>query len=132
MENAMTKITRRTLLGSATALATPSLAFGQAVTLEFPSWQAQEPGFAEWWREAIAAFEQSHPGVRVNFFSIPFAQYINTMVTRFTGNNPPDIVHLPARNMAQFAAQGWLAPLDDLLAGTDVPRLWTPLQEEMK
>jgi multiple sugar transport system substrate-binding protein len=120
------------LLAGAATLAAPAVLNAQAVTLDFPSWQAQEPGFAEWWREAIALFQQQNAGAQVNLFQVPFAQFINQMTTRFAGNNPPDIVHLPARNVAQFAAQGWLAPLDDVLAGTDVPRMWTPLQEEMK
>lgn len=129
----MTRITRRFLLGAAAgALAAPAVLNAQQITLDFPSWQAEEPGVREWWRAVIAAFEQANSGVRVNLFQIPFAQYINQLTTRFAANNPPDIVHLPARNFAQFAAQGWLAPLDTVLAATDVPRLWTPLQEEMK
>jgi hypothetical protein len=26
-----------------------------ATTLTFPTWQAEEPGFSQWWRELIAA-----------------------------------------------------------------------------
>ncbi|MBL8702867.1 MAG: sugar ABC transporter substrate-binding protein [Alphaproteobacteria bacterium] len=122
---------RQMLAASAAALAAPSIARAQAVTLEFPSWQAEEPGNREWLRAVIAEFESKNAGVKVNLFQIPFAQFVNQMTTRFAGNNPPDIVHLPARNFPSFAAQDWLAPLDDRLKGTDIPATWTPLREEM-
>jgi len=40
------------------------------VTLEFPSWQAEEPGVRDWWRAVIAEFEQKNAGVKVNLFQI--------------------------------------------------------------
>ncbi|MEW8977966.1 MAG: sugar ABC transporter substrate-binding protein [Symbiobacterium sp.] len=101
------------------------------IVLDFPSWQAEEPGFAEFWKDLIAEFESTHENVTVKLTQIPFKNYVDTMTTRFAGNNPPDIVHLPSRNFAQFAAQGWLASLDDLLKDTDIPQNWTALQQEM-
>jgi multiple sugar transport system substrate-binding protein len=41
-------------------------------------------------------------------------------------------VHLPSRDFASFADQGWLEPLDDRLGKTDIPATWPPLQSEMK
>lgn len=126
------KLRRRQMLAaSAAAIASPSIARAQAITLEFPSWQAEEPGVRDWWRAVIAEFERNNAGVKVNLFQIPFAQFVTQMTTRFAGNNPPDIVHLPARNFPSFAAQGWLAPLDERLKGTDVAATWTKLREEM-
>jgi len=128
----MTSLRRRHLLAAVSAtLAAPSIAHAQQITLDFPSWQAEEPGIREWWRAVIAEFEQKNSSVKVNLFQIPFGQFINQMTTRFAGNNPPDIVHLPARNFPSFAAQGWLAPLDDKLKTTDVAATWTPLRGEM-
>src|SRR5262245_19915395 len=125
-------ITRRAFIATAaSALAAPHVARAQAVTLDFPSWQAEEPGVSQWWRDVIAAFQAEHTGVRINLFSIPFVNYIQQLTVRFAGNRPPDIVHLPARNFASFASQGWLASLDDRLAGTDILRSWTPLQSDM-
>lgn len=122
---------RRMLAASAAVLAAPSIVRAQAVTLDFPSWQAEEPGIRDWWRAVIAEFEKNNAGVKVNIFQIPFAQFINQMTTRFAGNNPPDIVHLPARNFPSFAAQGWLQPLDARLKTTDIAATWTKLREEM-
>lgn len=125
-------ITRRLFVSAAAAaLAAPHVARAQAVTLDFPSWQAEEPGVSQWWRDVIAAFQAANPGVRINLFSIPFVNYIQQLTVRFAGNRPPDIVHLPARNFASFASQGWLASLDERLAETDIVRSWTPLQADM-
>lgn len=133
----MKTISRRRILAASAAsiaLAAPAIRRAdaqQAITLDFPSWQAEEAGISNWWRAVIARFEQQNPGVRVNLYQIPFAQFVNQMTTRFAGNNPPDIVHLPTRNFASFAAQDWLAPLDDRLRQTDVAQTWTGLREEM-
>jgi multiple sugar transport system substrate-binding protein len=126
---------RRTVLKGALALtAAPAAAFAQgtAITLDFPSWQAEEPGVSGWWRALIAEFETANPGAKINLYSIPFTQYVQQLTVRFAGNNAPDIVHLPTRNFAAFASQGWLAPMDERLARTDILQNWTPLQSEMK
>jgi len=109
----------------------PMTAVAQAVTLDFPCWQAEEPGFAEWWKALIADYESKHPGVKIRFYSLPFAGYVNQLTVRFAGNNPPDIVLLPTRNFASFASQGWLEPLDAELKASDIPGHWSKLQSEM-
>ena len=131
----MNKPTRRAVL--TTALAAPALVAlgGRARAddrLDFPSWQAQEPGLGNWWRALIAEFQKTHPGVTVDFTQVPFPQYVDTLTTRFSGERPPDIVHLPSRSFAAFAAQDWLAPLDDVLKDTGVATEWIPLQSEMR
>ena len=103
----------------------------QGVTLDFPSWQAEEPGFAEWWKGLISEYEARHPGVKVKLYSIPFANYVNQLTVRFAGQNPPDIVHLPSRNFASFASQQWLEPIDDLLTASDIASKWSKMQTEM-
>jgi multiple sugar transport system substrate-binding protein len=118
------------LLVIAGALLAPHVA-AQSVTLDFPSWQAEDPGFAEWWKALIAEYEAKHPSVKIKFYSIPFANYVNQLTVRFSGNAPPDIVHLPTRNFAGFVSQKWLEPIDDLIKSSDIPGHWTPLQSEM-
>jgi len=116
------------MLLTALALA-PSLVQAKTV-LEFPSWQADEPGFAQWWRELIAAYEELHPDVEINLYRIPYDGYVDTMITRLASGNPPDILHLPARFVFSFADLGLLEPLDKFLADTDIPETWTPMQQE--
>jgi multiple sugar transport system substrate-binding protein len=123
---------RMWLLGfCAAVLATTAWAQPKPVELEFPSWQFEEPGAGDYWTAIIAAFEASHPGVKIKKQQIPFREYVDKMTVRFAGNNPPDIVHLPTRNYLAFASQGWLAPLDDELATTDVKQSYTKLADEM-
>jgi multiple sugar transport system substrate-binding protein len=101
----------------------------QDVVLEMPSWQATEPGTSDWWNALIDEFEAQNPGVTIEFTHEPFASYNQTMVTRFAGGNPPDILHLPAANFMVYAQEGWLAPLDEQLADvSDVVDQWTPVQ----
>lgn len=99
--------------------------------LSFPTWQAEEPGVGKWWEQVVAGFQKGNEGVSINKNQITYDQYVDTLTTRFSAIQPPDIVHLPSRNFAQFANQGWLAPLDDRLGETDIPETWTPLQKEM-
>ncbi|MFI4904392.1 MAG: ABC transporter substrate-binding protein [Burkholderiales bacterium] len=115
----------------ASALARVASAQGKSGELEFPSWQFEEPGAADYWTQIIAAFEASHPGVKVRKQQVPFREYVDKLTVRFAGNNPPDIVHLPTRNYLPFASQGWLAPLDAELATTDVVKTYTRLADEM-
>lgn len=113
-------------------LATAACAQDKVIELEFPTWQAEEPGAGDYWTEIIKAFEASHKNVKIRKQQIPFREYLDKMTVRFAGNNPPDIVHLPSRNFLAFASQGWLAPLDDLLATTDIKATYTKLNDEMQ
>jgi multiple sugar transport system substrate-binding protein len=104
---------------------------GQKIQLDFPSWQAEEPGFADFFRDIIAQFEKKHPNVTVNFNNLPYGQYNDTLITRFSANDPPDIVHLPTFNFMQYATQDWLSSLDSDLAGTGILEDWTGLQKSV-
>ncbi|HEX7022903.1 MAG TPA: extracellular solute-binding protein [Trueperaceae bacterium] len=101
----------------------------QEVVLDFPSWQATEPGTSDWFKALIDEFESEHPGVHIEFTNVPYSNYNQTLLTRFAGGNPPDIVHLPAANLQIYASQGWLEPLGDRMAQTDIPEFWNPLQD---
>jgi multiple sugar transport system substrate-binding protein len=113
------------------AFATAAGAQTKTIELEFPTWQADEPGLGDYWTELIKAFEAKNPGVRIKKQQIPFREFVDKMTVRFAGNNPPDIVHLPSRNFLAFASQGWLAPLDDYLKETDVKATYTRMNDEM-
>ncbi len=120
-------------LGAALLLTAATLGTAAAQTvLDFPTWQAEEPGVSTWWKNLIAAYEKKYPDVKINMQQIPFAQFVKQMTVRFAAGTPPDIVHLPSRDFASFADQGWLEPLDDRLKGTDIPANWPPLQADMQ
>ncbi|APU15931.1 ABC transporter substrate-binding protein [Actinoalloteichus fjordicus] len=102
------------------------------LVLEFPSWQAADESFSAWWLELIDAYEQENPGVEIDFYQVPFDSFVAQQTTRFAAGDPPDVVHLPSSNAVAFATRGWLEPLDERLAETDILQEWTPLQEQMK
>ena len=101
------------------------------VTLDFPTWQADEAGFGDFWKLMKSQFEGKNSNTTINVYNIPFAQYTDTLITRFSAGDPPDIVHIPSRTFGQYAAQGWFAALDNDFAGTDILQNWTALQNTM-
>ena len=62
-------------LAIATAATMAPLAQAQT-TLDFPTWQAEEPGVSTWWKDLIAAYEKKYPDVKVAIVQVPFAQFI--------------------------------------------------------
>ncbi len=122
---------RRTFLAAALAASLAGPVAAQTVELEFPTWQAEEPGPADFWNEAVKAFEAANPGVRINKYQIPFKDYIDRTTVRFASKRPPDIVHLPTRNFPAFAKQGWLDDIDDFVKSSGIEAAYIPLQKEM-
>jgi multiple sugar transport system substrate-binding protein len=113
------------------AIGASAAAQPKPIELEFPSWQIEEPGIADYWTELIKAYEAKFPNVKIKKQQVPFREYVDKMTVRFAGNNPPDIVHLPTRNYLAFASQDWLSALDADLAQTDVKATFTKLADEM-
>ena len=104
-------------------------AFAQTIVLDFPSWQAGEPGTKDWWNAVIADFEAKHPNVKIDFYEIPYNSFHNRMMVRYAAGDPPDIAHLPTFYLPEFVANGWIEPLDGYLAATDIVENWTSLQD---
>lgn len=104
----------------------------EKIVLDFPSWQATEGGFADFWADVIGRFIQEHPNAEINLYQVPYSGYVDTLITRFSGGNPPDICHLPTANFYTFYREGWLECLDDLFAATDITETWTPLQSSVQ
>ena len=133
-------MTARRLLTHAvltTGLATLSImAAGQvsAQTLKLTTWTATSPGFQEWWPQVESSFEAAHPGVDIQIENIAFADYIRTLTTRFVAGSAPEIVHipLPTINLPAWAEAGFLAPVDDRLAGTEYEADWPDAQEAIE
>lgn len=88
------------------------------IVLEFPSWQATEPGFAEFWELAITEFEIRNPNAKINMYQVPFADYLDTLTTLYAADTPPQITHIATRFFAQLQDLGWLEPLNDYVGDT--------------
>lgn len=104
---------RRLLILAALLLAT---AAAQAQTkLRFYSWQTDDGSNSVWWLAANKAFEAAHPGVTIDFIKAPRDDFADTMMVLFSGDTPPDIVHLASFEFNAFAEQGWLEDLGPLI-----------------
>ena len=99
------------------------------IVLEFPSWQATEPGFQEFWEEAVAEFENRHDNVKINLYQVPFDSYVDTLTTLYAAGTAPQITHIPSRYFAQFSDMGWFEPLNGRLEKTDILDRWSSLQD---
>jgi multiple sugar transport system substrate-binding protein len=102
-------LSRRSALGAgAAALALPFVK---------PARAAEPIGFATWSaavdqvKAHVAAFEKK-TGLPVAYSNSPYAQYRETMITKFTGGAPVDMLWVSDAWLPEFAEAGWLAPID--------------------
>ena len=61
-------------------------------------------------KEVIAAFEKSHPNIKVNYDA--FNNYQTTMLAKFSARQPPDVFYVAAEDFADWVRQGVMQPLD--------------------
>ena len=98
---------------AAGALAVGSLVSTAAsadVTLEFVTWNYSIDTI----KDNIAKFEAENPGITVNHTDYPWLQYHDTIVLRLRGSTTTDILYVGEDWLPEWAAAGWLAPLEDL------------------
>ncbi len=87
----------------------PALAFAQKVTLEFVVWNYS----LETIQDNIAQFQKANPNIKVNLTDYSWNTYHDTMVLRFKGKTKTDIMYNGEDWLPEFAAAGWVAPLQD-------------------
>jgi multiple sugar transport system substrate-binding protein len=114
------------LMASTAALtALPVLARAQAktvVTLAYGSeYVFDTTDFAtKWYNDVKADFEKKYPEAEVKLVPIPggYTDIINKLSLLYrSAKTAPDVAQLPTPALGQFQSSGWLAPLDDHLAG---------------
>ena len=102
---------RRTFLKTAGAVGSALLLPGQsaraAEAVSFFTWSAG----VDQVKSHIAAFEKK-TGIKVDYSNAPWAQYRDTMVTKFVGNAPIDTLWVSDSWLPEWAEAGWLAPID--------------------
>lgn len=102
---------RREFLKAAGATGTALMLPGQN------AWAADPINFFAWSagvdqvKSHIAAFEKKS-GLKVNYNNAPWAQYRDTMVTKFVGNAPIDMLWVSDSWLPEWVDAGWLAPID--------------------
>ncbi|GAA3883233.1 hypothetical protein GCM10022381_26800 [Leifsonia kafniensis] len=123
------------LVGSLVACA-PQSAQPEAtedIALTLSTWSYSNE-FADWWDDVIGKFEKANPTITVEIQQTAFADYGSTITTQAVAGSEPDIIHVPTpiTTLPAWAKAGFLAPLDDYLKTTDVPKLWPAAQSAME
>jgi multiple sugar transport system substrate-binding protein len=111
-------IRRRTLLASGLAglIAGPlssRLAFAQERRLRFFWWGNQER--LNRTEAAMDLFMKAHPDVQIDGETAPFDDFFPRLATQVVGGNPPDVVQMDFRYIAEYAHRGALLALDPYL-----------------
>jgi len=103
-----------------------TFAAGLAATALGPAGRARaaEPVHFATWSAAvdtvkshIAAFE-AKTGLKVEYANSPWAQYRESMITKFVGKAPVDMLWVSDNWLPEWAEAGWLAPIDKYKALT--------------
>jgi multiple sugar transport system substrate-binding protein len=100
MKTAATGLSTATFLGRA----------GRALAAEpinFATWSAG----VDTVKSHIAAFE-TKTGIKVNYTNSPWAQYRETMITKFIGKAPIDTLWVSDSWLPEWVDAGWIVPVD--------------------
>jgi multiple sugar transport system substrate-binding protein len=111
-------IRRRTLLASGLAglVAGPlstRFAFAQEKRLRFFWWGNQER--LNRTQAAMDLFTKQHPDVSIDGETAPFDDFFTRLATQVVGGNPPDLIQMDFRYIAEYAHRGALLELDPYL-----------------
>ncbi len=103
-------LARRTLLQTAAlALQVPFIQRARAAeAINFATWSAAVDQV-----KAFLASFTAKAGIEVAYTNSPFAQYRETMITKFTGGAPVDMLWVSDSWLPEFAEAGWLSPIDN-------------------
>ena len=99
------KLTATAGAASTGLLALPGQA--QGAPLNFNTWSAA----VDTVKSHLTGFE-AKTGIKVNYSNSPWAQYRDTMVTKFVGKAPLDVMWVSDTWLPEWADAGWLAPID--------------------
>ncbi len=109
-----TSLSRRSFLRRASAAV---LATNAGVGLARRSVAAEPVNFATWSaavdtvKSHVAAFE-AKTGIKVAYSNLPWAQYRESMITKFVGGAPVDTLWVSDSWLPEWAEAGWLVPID--------------------
>jgi multiple sugar transport system substrate-binding protein len=110
-----TGVSRRDLMAGATSLGAMGAvasswsppARAQAAPINLMTWSAA----VDQVKSHISAFE-AQSGLKVAYENAPGAQFRQTLVTKFVGNAPMDVMWVSDAWLPEFAEAQWLAPID--------------------
>lgn len=100
--------------------------FAKTVTLEF--WTLSlSPTFDDYIKAMIADFEKQNPDIKINWIDVPYNAAVQKLTAAIAARQAPDVVNLNTSWAIDFAAQGALAPLDELITAQDKALYWDKL-----
>ena len=102
------------LLASGAASAGSSTS-GEPVTVVLSGW-ASSPAETASLENTIAAFEASHPTIKVDYR--PLDNYQPDMEAQFAAGNPPDVFYVDASFAPDWIAKGYLQPLQGFVTSS--------------
>lgn len=103
---------------------------GGTTTITFANWADAEPATQAGLRTLIAAFEQSHPGIKVKSQPISFTDIEQRLLLQVRSGNAPDVAELAGNDTFATAETQALQPLD-ALAGTSYARSVIPAELQL-
>lgn len=79
---------------------------------EIEFWTLQlSPYFDDYFKELIANYESSHPGITIRHIDIPYDAAIQKLMAAASAGTPPDIINLSSDFLAKFEKFGLFADL---------------------
>ncbi len=85
----------------------------KANTIHISSWgDTQENGILQ---DLISRFEQQNPTIPVQLDRVPYADYVDKLITQFAGGLAPDVIFVSSENVADFYPRNLLEPLTPYL-----------------
>src|SRR5437868_15537228 len=111
------QVSRRSLMQGASALAATPLSSAMARSalaqsgeaINYTAWSAA----VDQAKSHVTAFEKA-TGIKVNYENFPAAQFRATLVTKFSGGEPLDVIWMNDAWTPEFAEAGWIVPIDDV------------------
>jgi len=100
--------------------------FGKTITLEF--WTLSlSPTFDNYIKSMIADFEKDNPNIKINWLDIPYGSAVQKLTAAVSAGQGPDVVNLNTQWAVDFALQGALLPLNNLIPAITVKLYWEKL-----
>lgn len=117
---------RSLLVAALLLLSLTPAAAAPEVTLEFWTISLQ-PFFTDYVNGMIAAYERSHPGVKIRWVDVQFAAIEQKLLASLAGGVAPDVVNLNTEMAIRMAEQGVLVDMDAAVSAAERRRYFDGL-----
>jgi len=114
------------LVAALLLLSLPLASAAPEVTLEFWTISLQ-PFFTDYINGMTAAYERSHPGVKIRWVDVQFAAIEQKLLASLAGGVAPDVVNLNTEMAIRMAEQGVLVDMDAAVSAAERRRYFDGL-----